>query len=142
MELVIRQATISDVDELVPLFDGYRRFYGYASEPDRTRRFLKDRFENNQSVIFRCPAWRSGSRIHAALPQLLIWSLGPNLYLERSLRRSYCTQQWRRDWTSKRCLGVRAACWSTPLSAIHAGDECGCAVAIREAGMEKKYGVL
>jgi GNAT superfamily N-acetyltransferase len=52
MELVIRQATVSDVDNLVPLFDAYRQFYREASEPHRIRQFLKDRFEHNQSVIF------------------------------------------------------------------------------------------
>ena len=50
--LVIRQATVSDLDGLVPLFDGYRQFYRQASEPDRIRKFLLDRFEHNQSVIF------------------------------------------------------------------------------------------
>ena len=52
MELVIRQATVSDIDGLIPLFDGYRQFYRQASEPDRIRKFLLDRFEHNQSVIF------------------------------------------------------------------------------------------
>ena len=52
MELVIRQATVSDLDGLVPLFDGYRQFYRQASEPDRIQKFLLDRFEHNQSVIF------------------------------------------------------------------------------------------
>ena len=52
MELVIRQATVSDLDGLVPLFDGYRRFYRQASEPDRIQEFLRYRFEHNQSVIF------------------------------------------------------------------------------------------
>jgi GNAT superfamily N-acetyltransferase len=52
MELVIRQATVSDLDRLVPLFDGYRRFYRQASEPDRIQKFLRDRFEHNQSAIF------------------------------------------------------------------------------------------
>ncbi len=52
MELAIRQATISDLDGLVPLFDGYRQFYRQSSEPDRIRKFLLDRFEHNQSVIF------------------------------------------------------------------------------------------
>jgi len=52
MELVIRQATVSDLDPLVTLFDGYRQFYRQASEPDRIRKFLLDRFEHNQSVIF------------------------------------------------------------------------------------------
>ena len=52
MELVIRQATVSDLDGLIPLFDGYRQFYRQASQPDRVRKFLLDRFEHNQSVIF------------------------------------------------------------------------------------------
>jgi GNAT superfamily N-acetyltransferase len=52
MELVIRQATVADLDDLVPLFDGYRQFYRQPSEPDRIRKFLLDRFEHNQSVIF------------------------------------------------------------------------------------------
>jgi len=52
MELIVRQATVSDLDRLVPLFDDYRRFYRQASESDRIRKFLLDRFEHNQSVIF------------------------------------------------------------------------------------------
>jgi GNAT superfamily N-acetyltransferase len=52
MDLVVRQAAVSDLDGLVPLFDGYRQFYRQASEPDRIRKFLMDRFEHNQSVIF------------------------------------------------------------------------------------------
>ena len=57
MATVIRQATVADIDSLVPLFDGYRQFYRQASEPDRIRRFLLDGFEHNQSVIF--VAWSS-----------------------------------------------------------------------------------
>jgi|SRR5579872_4260078 len=52
MELLIRQATVLDLDALVPLFDAYRQFYRQPSEPDRTRKFLLDRYEHNQSVIF------------------------------------------------------------------------------------------
>ena len=49
---LVRRATVSDVDLLVPLLDGYRQFYRQPSEADRIRRFLLDRFEHNQSVIF------------------------------------------------------------------------------------------
>lgn len=52
MQTRIMQATVQDLDLLVPLFDGYRQFYRQPSEPDRIRRFLLDRFEHNQSVIF------------------------------------------------------------------------------------------
>jgi GNAT superfamily N-acetyltransferase len=48
----VRQATVLDIDLVAPLFDGYRQFYRQPSEPDRIRRFLLDRFEHNQSVIF------------------------------------------------------------------------------------------
>ncbi len=50
--LAIRQATIADLDLIVPLFDGYRQFYRQPSEPERIRRFLLERFEHQQSVIF------------------------------------------------------------------------------------------
>ncbi len=48
----IRQATVSDLDVIVPLFDAYRRFYRLPSETERTRAFLLDRFANSQSAIF------------------------------------------------------------------------------------------
>jgi GNAT superfamily N-acetyltransferase len=48
----IRQATVADLDLLVPLFDAYRQFYRQPSDSDRARAFLLERFEHNQSVIF------------------------------------------------------------------------------------------
>lgn len=48
----IRQASVQDLDALVPLFDAYRQFYRFASDLAGARAFLLARFENNQSVIF------------------------------------------------------------------------------------------
>src|SRR5712692_10519221 len=48
----IRQATVSDLDTIVPLFDAYRRFYRQPSDPERARQFLLERFGHNQSIIF------------------------------------------------------------------------------------------
>jgi len=48
----VRRAVPSDVPVLVPLFDGYRRFYRQASEPGRIARFLDDRIRNGDSVVF------------------------------------------------------------------------------------------
>ncbi len=48
----VRQATISDLELLVPLFDAYRRFYRKPSDLDLARRFLLERFQHNQSIIF------------------------------------------------------------------------------------------
>lgn len=47
----VRQATITDLDLLVPLFDAYRQFYRQPSDPVRARLFLQKRFEQNESVV-------------------------------------------------------------------------------------------
>ena len=51
-DVVIRQATVQDLDFLAPLFDAYRQFYRQPSDLEGARRFLLDRFEHNQSVVF------------------------------------------------------------------------------------------
>lgn len=48
----VRQATVADLNLLVPLFDAYRRFYRQPSEPERARRFLLERLGHGQSVVF------------------------------------------------------------------------------------------
>jgi GNAT superfamily N-acetyltransferase len=50
--LTVRQATILDLDILTPLFDAYRQFYRKPGDLELARRFLRDRIENGQSVIF------------------------------------------------------------------------------------------
>ncbi|SNZ00643.1 GNAT family N-acetyltransferase [Flagellimonas pacifica] len=48
----IRNATSSDLELIVPLFDAYRVFYDQESNFDAARLFLKERFSNNENVIF------------------------------------------------------------------------------------------
>jgi ribosomal protein S18 acetylase RimI-like enzyme len=48
----VRQALVTDLEALVPLFDGYRQFYGKPSDVPLARAFLLARFEHNQSVLF------------------------------------------------------------------------------------------
>jgi len=50
--IAVRQATIIDLDLLVPLFDAYRRFYRKPSDPVLARQFLLERFQHNESIIF------------------------------------------------------------------------------------------
>lgn len=52
MAYVVRQATICDLEQLVPLFDGYRQFYGRASDLLAARAFLQARFSNDESTVF------------------------------------------------------------------------------------------
>lgn len=48
----IIRATDSHLEQLVPLFDGYRVFYKQPSDPQKARLFLRERIANGESVIF------------------------------------------------------------------------------------------
>ena len=50
--VAVRQATVADLDLLVPMFDAYRQFYRKPSDLDLARRFLLERFQHNQSIVF------------------------------------------------------------------------------------------
>jgi GNAT superfamily N-acetyltransferase len=59
--VAVRQATIFDLEALVPLFDAYRQFYRKPGDAGLARQFLRDRFEHHESIIF--VAVRDGSAI-------------------------------------------------------------------------------
>lgn len=48
----ILRATPKNLEQLVPLFDGYRVFYEQASDVDMARAFLSRHFAEQSSVIF------------------------------------------------------------------------------------------
>jgi ribosomal protein S18 acetylase RimI-like enzyme len=50
--IFVRRATVADLDRIAPLFDAYRQFYGQAHDLDLAREFLRERLEQDQSVIF------------------------------------------------------------------------------------------
>ncbi len=51
-DIAVRQATVADLDLIVPLFDAYRQFYRKPSDLGLARTFLLERFQHNQSIIF------------------------------------------------------------------------------------------
>ncbi|MGO4699702.1 GNAT family N-acetyltransferase [Dyella sp. 2RAB6] len=51
MSIIVRQATIHDLDVVAPLFDAYRQFYAQPADLARSRSFLAERFEHAESVI-------------------------------------------------------------------------------------------
>jgi ribosomal protein S18 acetylase RimI-like enzyme len=55
-----RLATAGDLDAIAGLFDQYRQFYEYPSDPDAARRYLTERFERGESVLLLVEA--SGGR--------------------------------------------------------------------------------
>jgi len=50
--IVIKQATLENLDELVILFEAYRHFYRQDPAKDEATQFLKERIEKKESVIF------------------------------------------------------------------------------------------
>lgn len=48
----IQSITINDLDKVYPLFDAYRVFYKKDSDMEGAKNFLKERLENNESVIY------------------------------------------------------------------------------------------
>ena len=51
MSIIVRQATIHDLDLVAPLFDAYRQFYAQPADLALSRRFLAERFQHAESVI-------------------------------------------------------------------------------------------
>jgi len=49
---MVRQATIFDVDVVAPLFDAYRQFYRRPPDLALARKFLLERFQHNESIVF------------------------------------------------------------------------------------------
>ncbi len=48
----VRQATISDLELVAPLFDAYRQFYRQPADLALARKFLLERFQHRESIIF------------------------------------------------------------------------------------------
>jgi ribosomal protein S18 acetylase RimI-like enzyme len=48
----IKRITLSEYQKVTRLFDDYRVFYKYPSDIPLAERFIKERLENNESVIF------------------------------------------------------------------------------------------
>lgn len=48
----IRQATIHDLPNLVPIFDSYRAYFKQSKNPEEVEKFLFGKFDHLESVIF------------------------------------------------------------------------------------------
>ncbi|MBN8713712.1 MAG: GNAT family N-acetyltransferase [Xanthomonadales bacterium] len=51
MNFSVDQAGIRDLDTVAALFDAYRQFYEQPSDPDGSRRFLRERFQLQESLL-------------------------------------------------------------------------------------------
>jgi GNAT superfamily N-acetyltransferase len=82
-----------DLDALVPLFDGYRQFYGQRSDPAAARAFLSERMERDESVIYLASASpREAAGFTQLYPSFSSVSLKPlwilnDLFVSSAIRR-------------------------------------------------------
>lgn len=51
MSVTVLRATIGNLDQVAPLFDAYREFYGEPSDLAVARSFLKERFQQKESIV-------------------------------------------------------------------------------------------
>ncbi len=106
------RAELDDLDALVPLFDGYRVFYGQPSDLDGARAFLADRLKRGESVIFLAVA--EGEIVgftqlypsFSSVSMKRLWVLN-DLYVEPDSRQS----------GAGRALVLRAERWATETGA-------------------------
>jgi ribosomal protein S18 acetylase RimI-like enzyme len=92
MKPSIHRATLADLDALAVLFDGYRRFYGQATDVPRARAFLAERLERDEAVVFL--AERDGAAVGFTLLYPGFTSVGTarvfvlnDLYVAEQVRR-------------------------------------------------------
>lgn len=55
-EIRIVRAALAHAPLIAPLFDAYRRFYGQPSDPEAALRFISDRLDRDESVVFLASA--------------------------------------------------------------------------------------
>lgn len=88
----IVRAGPAQLDELGPLFDAYRRFYGRDSDPAGARRFLEERLNRGESVLFlaRLEATPAGFTqlypLFSSVAMRRVWLLN-DLYVAEPARR-------------------------------------------------------
>lgn len=51
-DITVRQAVLTDLDQLAALFDQYRQFQGQPTDGVAARDFLRARFDHGESVVF------------------------------------------------------------------------------------------
>lgn len=50
--MLLKRVILTDIDQLVPLFDQYMIFYGQPSDQERYKAYLIERITNNEATIF------------------------------------------------------------------------------------------
>ena len=105
----VRQAVLSDLDELVVLFGQYREFQGQAGDLPAARGFLQARFNHGDSVVF------IARETHASIGFAQLYPSYSSVSLARVfvLNDLFVQESARRNGVASRLLAaVEAYAWS------------------------------
>ncbi|TGK82226.1 GNAT family N-acetyltransferase [Leptospira noumeaensis] len=99
----IRQANYKDVLKISPVFDEYRQFYGQSTNITGATRFLQDRMEHAQSIIFVAEDPNTGEI--AGFTQL--YPVFSSISMQRSyiLNDLYVKKDFRKKGIAKQLIG-------------------------------------
>ncbi len=91
----IRRATPADIDDLAPLFDAYRMFFAKKSELERSRTFLLERLQRDESVVFVAGKPRDARGFIQLYPLFSSWYCAriwfvSDLYVAETAREAGC----------------------------------------------------
>lgn len=93
----VRRATVEDVDAVAPLFDLYRTFYEQPSDLALAHRFINERLQKGESVIFLAEVDGKAAGFTQLFPSFSsvgatrIWTLN-DLYVDAAARRQGVAQ--------------------------------------------------
>lgn len=107
----IRRATTADLEDLVPLFDAYRVFYGQPADSQRARRFLADRLQSGDSVLLLAESKGAAAGFTQIYPTLFLGQYRAGMGAQRPVHRTPCTQERRGACPAVRRGGVRPHRW-------------------------------
>ncbi len=116
-----RQAVLADIDLVVPLFDGYRQFYGQGSNAGGARQFLLERFEHGESVIFLAFDGAEPVGFTQLYPSFSSVSMG-RIFILNDL---FVSETGRRKGVGARLLAAASA-YARTLGAIRLGLSTAC----------------
>jgi|KBSSwiStaDraftv2_1062776.scaffolds.fasta_scaffold674189_2 hypothetical protein len=91
-DITVRQATIADLDLVVPLLDAYRQFYRKPADRALARRFLCERFQHNESTILFAIDGNGAAffRVYSAVFELFIGICGADRWCVVSATQRDC----------------------------------------------------
>ncbi len=93
----IKQATLDDMNELAPMFDAYRVFYGCKSDLRRAHDWLRARIGNNESTVLMATTGNDPAGfvqmypMYSSVHTARIWILN-DLFVDPAHRRSGVAQ--------------------------------------------------